>query len=257
KLRDNRASYFRHFALLAGSSNIVTSNHWFQGDTSNDGGRTAGLILTRTNSRSTVTSNYIDNCFVEWVNEHDSAPDYDSEFSFSALNLSDNVFLAGNVAPWFTFLVIKPHGAGHYLNGLNINNNSFRIIGGSIAQVEHVDTSFADFDYNRMKGVNFTSNTYNNIEKRSESPFSYEFSRAGVSNDWSISLADHLPFEGWAQAVESVVAMGPLTNGAGQEVFAAPYVHAKQGASQNEIRLRWPEPVQGTVILRARMDDVH
>ncbi|QYX55873.1 right-handed parallel beta-helix repeat-containing protein [Roseovarius sp. SCSIO 43702] len=256
KLRDNRITHFRHFAILAGSSNIVTGNHWFQGDTSNDSGRTAGLVLTRTNSRSTITSNYVDNCFIEWSNEHDSAPDFSSEFSFSALNISGNVFLAGNVAPWFGFLVVKPHGAGHYLNGLNVTNNSFRIIDDPIDRVDYVDTSFADLDYNRFKGINFQGNTFNNIYKPVASPLSIEHEENSASDDWTIDFADRLPFNGWAQTVETVLAAGPLRSAGGSVVFATPYYHAKQGTNRDRIRLRWPEPVRGTVSMRVRMDDL-
>jgi len=256
KLRDNRITHFRHFAVLAGSSNIVTGNHWFQGDTSNDSGRTAGLVLTRTNSRSTITSNYIDNCFIEWANEHDSAPEFSSEFSFSALNISGNVFLAGNVAPWFNFLVVKPHGAGHYLNGLNVTNNSFRIIDDPIERADFVDTTFAELDHNRFRGVNFTGNTFNNIQKPVASPLSMEFEQASASDDWTISLTDRLPFNGWPQTVETVLPAGPLVSGAGAVVFASPYYQAKQGANRDRIRLRWETAVRGTVSLRVRMDDL-
>ena len=257
KLRNNRVTHFRHFAILTGSSNIVTGNHWFQGDTSNDAGRTAGLVMTRTNSRSTINSNYIDNCFIEWVNEHDSAPEFSSEFSFSAMNISSNVFLAGNVAPWFTFLVIKPHGAGHFLNGVNVTGNSFRIIDDAIDRVDAVDTSFADFDYNRFKHVNFTDNSFNNIIDRVISPIVLEYEQTGTSNDWTIELADKLPFNGWAQTVESAIPAGPLTNSAGSVVYAAPYYQAKQGPNSSQIRLRWETPVRGTVIVKVRIDDVN
>ena len=257
KLRNNRITHFRHFAVLAGSSNIVTGNHWFQGDSSNDSGRTAGLVLTRTNSRSTITSNYIDNCFIEWSNEHDSAPEFSSEFSFSALNISGNVFLAGNVAPWFNYIVIKPHGAGHFINGLNVTNNSFRIIDDPIDRVDYVDTTYADLDRNRVKGVNFIGNTFNNVQIRVASPLTIEHEENSASNDWRISLADKLPFLGWAQTVESVAAAGPLENSSGNTVYATPYYQAKQGANSDEIRLRWETPVRGTVTVRVRMDDVN
>ena len=256
KLRNNRITHFRHFAILAGSSNIVNGNHLFQGDTGNDTGRTAGLVLTRTNCRSTITSNYIDNCFIEWSNEHDSAPDFSSEFSFSALNISGNVFLAGNVASWFNYIVIKPHGPGHFINGLTVTNNSFRIIDDPIVRVDYVDTTFADLDRNRVKNVNFSGNTFNNIDTRVASPRSIEHEEASPSNDWRISLADLLPFGGWTQTVESVVAAGPLENGGGGTVYATPYYQGKQGANRDEIRLRWDEAVSGTVVVRVRMDDL-
>ncbi|WP_113910509.1 glycosyl hydrolase family 28-related protein [Roseovarius dicentrarchi] len=255
KLRDNRIVRFRHFALLAGSSNIVSGNHWFQGDNSNDGTRSAGLILTRTNCRTTVNSNYVDNCFIEWSNEHDSAPEFSSEFSFSALNLVDNVFLAGNVAPWFTFLVVKPHGAGHFLNGVNVSGNSFRIIDNPIDRIERIDTSFADLDYNRIKNIAFSDNTFGNIQNPVSSPLLLEYDQGSPASTWTIQPGASLPFGAFAQTVTSVLPAGPLRNGGGDVVHVAPYYEAKQGPDRNQIRLQFGTAVRGTVTMIVRIDD--
>ncbi|MCZ4351094.1 glycosyl hydrolase family 28-related protein [Roseovarius aestuarii] len=255
KLRDNRITRFRHFALLAGSSNIVTGNHWFQGDGSSDGTRSAGLILTRSNARTTIATNYIDNCFIEWSNEHDSAPEYSSEFSFSALNVVDNVFLAGNVAPWFTFISVRPHGDGHFLNGVNVSGNSFRIIDDPIERVERVDTTFADLNYNRIKNVTFANNTFGNIETTVASPLMLEFEQTSADDSWTIDPGDRLPFGAFAQTVTSILPVGPLRNGDGSIVYIAPYYQAKQGADSNQIRLRFGEDVYGTVTMMVRIDD--
>ena len=255
KLRDNRIVRFRHFALLAGSSNIVSGNHWFQGDNSNDGTRSAGLILTRTNCRTTINSNYVDNCFIEWSNEHDSAPEYSSEFSFSALNLVDNVFLAGNVAPWFTFLVVKPHGAGHFLNGVNVSGNSFRIIDNPVDRIERIDTSFADLDYNRIKNIAFSDNTFGNIFNPVSSPLLLEYDQSSPASTWTIQPGASLPFGAYAQTVTSVLPAGPLRDGGGNIVHVAPYYEAKQGPDRNQIRLQFGTPVRGTVTVMVRIDD--
>lgn len=255
KLRDNRVVRFRHFALLAGSSNIVSGNHWFQGDNSNNGTRSAGLILTRTNCRTTINSNYIDNCFVEWSNEHDSAPDFSSEFSFSALNMADNVFLAGNVAPWFTFIVVTPHGAGHFLNGINVNGNSFRIIDAPIDRIERVDTTFAGLDYNRIKNVNFADNTYGNIYNPVASPLLLEYEQSAPAATWTIDPGDSLPFGAYAQTVTSILPAGPLRGPGGGVVHVAPYYEAKQGPERNQIRLQFGQPVRGTATVMVRIDD--
>lgn len=255
KLRDNRITRFRHFALLAGSSNIVTGNHWFQGDGSNDGTRSAGLILTRTNCRTTIATNYVDNCFIEWSNEHDSAPEFASEFSFSALNLVDNVFLAGNVASWFTFIVVKPHGAGHFLNGVNVSGNSFRIIDDPIDRAERVDTTFADLDYNRIKNITFANNTFGNIETPASSPLMLEYEQSSASDDWTIEPGENLPFGSFAQTVTSVLPAGPLRDGDNDIVHVVPWYQAKQGPDRNQIRLRWDRDVSGTVTMVVRIDD--
>ncbi|RBI73482.1 right-handed parallel beta-helix repeat-containing protein [Roseovarius sp. TE539] len=254
KLRDNRVVRFRHFAVLAGSSSIISGNHVFQGDSTNDAGRTAGLVMTRTNSRGTITGNYIDNCFIEWGNEHDSAPGFSSEFSFSGMNITDNVFLAGNVARWFTFLVVKPHGTGHFLNGMNVTGNSFRIIGVA-DRVETVDTSFSDLDYNRFSNVNFADNMFSNVVEPVSSPLVLEHEEASEAETWLVEPAPMLPFRAWAQTVSAVVPAGPLTDAAGQVRYLAPYYQAKQGPDSNQIKLQWAEPVKGTVTVTVRIDD--
>ncbi|MDB3921319.1 hypothetical protein N9363_05065 [Paracoccaceae bacterium] len=76
KLRDNRASRFRHFAILSGSNNIISGNHFYQGDKRSNCIQLAGIALTQTNTTSTIMGNYVDNCFIEWTNEHDGNPDY-------------------------------------------------------------------------------------------------------------------------------------------------------------------------------------
>jgi hypothetical protein len=68
KLRDNRATRFRHFGLIAGQNNIITGNHFFQGDGVANGVRSAGLIMATTNTSSVIANNYVDNCFIEWTN---------------------------------------------------------------------------------------------------------------------------------------------------------------------------------------------
>lgn len=55
--------------------------------------------------------------------------------------------------------------------------------------------------------------------------------------------------------MESVVASGPLRNGANGVEYVTPYYQANQGANSDQINLRWPLAVSGTVILKVRIDD--
>ncbi|SFO30137.1 Pectate lyase superfamily protein [Roseovarius lutimaris] len=255
KVRDNRVVHFRHFGVIGGSSSIISGNHVFQGDSALNGIRTSGFVLTRTNNRGTINGNYIDNCFIEWGNEHDQAPGFSGEFSFSALSITDNVFLASDVAPWFTFILVKPHGAGHFLNGVSVNGNSFRGIGGTIDRVETVDTSLADLDYNRIRNVTFDDNAFHNIQTPAASPLVMEHTEASAASTWVVEPAPRLPFGAWAQVVESVVAAGPLRSSANAVQYVTPYYQANQGADNDQINLRWPLAVSGSVILKVRIDD--
>jgi hypothetical protein len=150
KIRDNRAVKFLHFGVMGGSGNILSGNHFFQGDDETSGLRSAGLILTRTNARTTLSGNYIDNCFVEWGNEHDAEPAMQGEFSFHGLTVSANMFFATNATPFMKFIVVKPYGPDHYINGLSVTDNLFKETNGPVLEaVEGVDTSVASLDLTR------------------------------------------------------------------------------------------------------------
>lgn len=112
KLRNNRVVRFAHFAVMNGTGHLIHANHFFQGDENPAGLRRAGLIFTQTNVSTVVTGNYIDNCFIEWGNEHDSAPEWDGEFSFGGLNIVGNVFIASNTSSAFRWVVVRPTGRG-------------------------------------------------------------------------------------------------------------------------------------------------
>ena len=255
KIRDNRAMHMRHFGVVAGTGSMFAGNHFFQGDSSSNAVRTAGLILTSTSCRTTITGNYIDNCHIEWANEHDQAPEFASELSFSALNISDNIFLASHVAPWFTFFTVRPHGAGHFINGLSLTGNTFRIIAGAIDRVETIDTSFADMDYSRMKNITFSDNSFNQVSTATTNPLTLEHTENSESLVWTVSCAPKLPFGGWAQQVESLMARNAITASNNVKQFYMPYVTTEQGSNRDEIDLRWQGEVKGTVLMRVRMDN--
>ncbi len=254
KLRNCRATKFRHFALLAGGNSIVIGNHFFQGDGIADGVRTAGIIFATDHTSTSFTGNYVDNCFIEWTNEQDSSPGFSSGYSFSAFSITDNVFLSGEVAPWFSYIVIKPHGAGHFLNGVMVTGNKFRSLNGSIDRAERVDTSFADLDFSRTKHVSFSGNSFHAIDYQPMNPLRVEHQENSPAQTWQISPEGELPFEGRARMVEAVVPKGKIKNAAGATVYAMPYVKTEQGANKDEIQLIWPEPVEGEVTVTMRID---
>jgi len=102
--------------------------------------RRAGLIFTQTNVSTVVTGNYIDNCFIEWGNEHDATPEFNNEFSFGGLNIVGNVFIASNKSSAFRWIVVKPYGTGHFLNGFSMTGNSFRVFNATVDRVEMYET---------------------------------------------------------------------------------------------------------------------
>jgi len=255
KVRNNRATRLKHFGLLAGSNNLIIGNHFFQGDAVADGVRTAGIVILKPHSSSVISSNYIDNCFLEWSNEHDPSPAFDGGFSFSALSITDNVFLSGDVAPWFSYIVVKPHGAGHFVNGLSVAGNKFRSIIGTIDRVDRVDTSFADLDYTRMKDIEFKGNSFHSISTQVSNPLRLAHAENSPASTWVVDTGGRLPFEAQARSVESVVPYDRIRNGSNATRSYLPYAVGGQGADQDRVHLIWQEAVRGGVNLLVRMDN--
>ncbi|GAB4291423.1 MAG: glycosyl hydrolase family 28-related protein [Roseovarius sp.] len=254
KIRDNRCAYFRHFAVIGGTSSVITGNHIFQGDAADPGPRSAGLVMAHTNSRATISGNYIDNCSIEWTNEHDEAPDFASEFSFSQMSITNNNFLSGSSVPSFRYILVKPYGPGHFISGLVVTGNSFRLIDGNIDRVEGVDTSFAELDYSRFKNIVFAGNAFNNVTTPTESPQVLRHVQASPAATWTVKPDPRLPFDAWVRTVEAVTAEGAIKTASGATHFGMPYCEVQQGPNKDEVQLRWAEPVSGTVVVRLRID---
>ena len=254
KLRNNRATQFRHFAIVGGSSSVISGNHFFQGDAEPDGVRLAGIALLRTNCNTTITGNYIDNCFIEWTNEREPYPDFTGGFGFSALSMTNNSCLSGDVAPWFTYLVIKPHGTGHGIADLTVSGNLFKSINGTIDRVERVDTSFADLDYTRMRNILFAGNAFSNVSDQAANPLTLTHTEGSESQSWTVDCAPKLPFGAYASAVDSVVALGAIRTTSNASHFGMPFAETEIGPNGDQIRLNWQEPVRGKVNVTVRMD---
>ncbi len=255
KIRNNRATRFRHFGLLGGSNNIFMGNHFFQGDGVTNGVRSGGIILASLSVGTVISNNYIDNCFIEWTNEHDPSPGFTSGFSFSALSVSDNMFLSGDVAPWFSYIVVKPHGAGHFLNGVSITGNRFRSLNGFIDRVDRVDSTFAGLNMSRCKNVLMNGNSYLGVTIQPSNPAHVEFSQTTPADAWQIDASDQLPFNGEAVGVDSVIALGAVRNGNNVRQYDMPYVDTSRGSNRDQIQVVWPGAVKGKVQALIRMDN--
>jgi hypothetical protein len=254
KLRNNRATYFRHFAVIGGTGSLITGNHFFQGDSSGLGLRTAGIVLAAPNTRAIINGNYVDNCSIEWTNEYDNEPDFSSELSFSQLNLTDNVFLCGHTVSWFSFLVVKPYGAGHHINQTTVQGNLFRTIGGAIERVERVDTTFADMNYDRITDLTFDNNMFKLIDTVTQNPLLITHDEGSEAQVWTVDCAPMLPFGGWAQTVESLQPIGAVRNASNNVERAMPYVNVKQGANKDQVQIVWGQPVRGKAVVKVRVD---
>ncbi len=255
KVRNNRVVRFLHFAICNGTGHMFVGNHFFHGDDENNGSRVGGLILTTPNVKSTITGNYIDNCSIEWTNEHEAMPAFQNQFSFGGLTVTGNIFIATNVAPWFRWLVVKPYGPGHYVHGLYVSGNTFRTFNSNIDRVEAVDSTFAPLDMSRMRNITFDGNTFNGVSQMTASPVVLRHDQNTAGTTWSVDAAAYMPFGSWARMVQAVVAEGPLLNAAGQVRGHMPYVSVEQGAAKAQVFLHWPEAVRGRAQVTVRCDN--
>ena len=252
KVRDNRAVRFRHFGVLGGTGNIIAGNHFFQGDSETDGLRSAGLIFTQTNGKSTITGNYVDNCCVEWGNEHDGAPELNGEFSFHGMTITGNIFFSSGSAPWFRFITIKPYGPDHYINGLTISDNLFKQTAGqALDRVEMVDETHFPLDIGRTRGLLMVGNTFHGITQSVGDPITSKVTAATEEQVWEADLAGRLPFGGLANTVISVVPEGAVTDAANAAVYTLPYATVAQGTGGTAFRLNWSGAVKGSVVATA------
>lgn len=254
KIRDNRTSRFRHFCVLAGSGNLITGNHWFHGDSEVNGVRMGGIVMTLPNPKSIFTGNYCDNNFIEWTNEHSSEPALGQQFSFGGLTITGNMFTTNDVADWMNFIVIKPYGPNHYINGFAVVGNVFRSINGRIDRVEHVDTTFADLDFSRTRGLQFTANTFHNVNEPVQNPAFLAHEQTTEALTWTMDTRTYLPFGGRARFVDAVIPEGAITDAGGQRVHDAPWAEGQKGADLRSVHLNWRVPVKGRVRYQVRMD---
>jgi len=255
KIRDTRFERFRHTGVVYGTGHLIVGNHWFQGDDETASARLGGMVFTYPNVNSVLTGNYIDNCSIEWTNEHDATPNFGSEYSFGGMTVTGNIFVCSDAASWFNWIVIKPYGTGHFIQGLSVEGNSFRANSGNISRIETADTSFAPLDYGRSRNVVFAGNTFNGVDQATINPVTLEFVQNTAGVNWTLDSSGYLPFGGWSRVVQSVVTENAITNAGGASVTGMPYVTVNYGAQQNLIRLTWPEAAKGRVTVTSRMDN--
>ncbi|RVV97758.1 right-handed parallel beta-helix repeat-containing protein [Mesobaculum littorinae] len=254
KIRDNRFARMGISMVLAGAGNSITGNHWFQGDSFDNSPRQAGLLLTRTNCKTFITGNYIDNNIVEWSNEHDATPDQGNDFSFGALTITGNIFTANDVARSFSWLVIRPRGQGHFVQGLSVTGNVFRTLNGAIARVDRVNAADGALDMSRSRLIEFRGNTFNGVDQETVNPVTLEFTQTTPQGTWTLTPGAWLPFDGWTRTVEALTPQGRLRNSANVAQYVMPGIDVMQGAGNDQVRLQFPEATKGKVQLTVRMD---
>ncbi len=254
KIRNCRGTQFRHFAVVSGAQNVIAGNHVFQGDSATNGTRTAGIVITQPACNTQITGNCVDNCHIEWTNERAPEPDYASGTGFSGLSITNNVMLCSDVSSAFSFVVLKPYGSGHFVEGLTVSGNSFRSDGGVISRAERIDTSFAPMELGNMRGLCFAGNTFHNIDFGAANPLTVRHTQNSHAQTWEVDSNGLLPFAGRAVRVDSVTATSRPRNVANTSVYTTPYAQAQQGANGDAVQLVWSEDVLGDVAVVLRAD---
>ncbi|WP_226779100.1 glycosyl hydrolase family 28-related protein [Oceaniglobus trochenteri] len=254
KIRDSRFQRLGTTMVLFGNGHLLVGNHWFQGDNVNNGPRTAGVVFTETNVKTVITGCYLDNSFIEWTNEHDAEPSFSNEFSFGGLSITGCIFTANDVAPWFSWIVVKPFGAGHFMQGLNVVGNTFKSINGQVERVDRVDDSIAGLDHGLARMINFAGNTFNGVNQATINPVTLEFNQNDNASTWTLSVGGFMPFEGVTRTVSAVVPEGELKTQGAATVHDMPSVTPLDGPNQNRVRLGWAVPTRGRVQVTARCD---
>lgn len=255
KIRDNRCIKMGAFAVIHGSGHMILGNHWFHGDNQTGAPRMAGLILTKPSSKIVINGNYCDNNFIEWNNEHDALPNFSSELSFGALSIVGNIFTAIGAASYFRFIVIKPYGTGHFVNGLNVSGNTFKVTNGNIDRVDKVDDSVASLDTSRFRNINWSGNSYHAINQWTQSPVMLSFDEASPVATWSCDFSDWLPFGGRARNVTDVTPVGALRNSNNVKQYVTHYTDPNEGPTGGSVDIIWPSAVKGKINVTARVDN--
>ncbi|RME14851.1 MAG: right-handed parallel beta-helix repeat-containing protein [Alphaproteobacteria bacterium] len=254
KLRECEFQRFGMAGILYGNNHLIASNHIFQGDETPNAARTPGLVFTYEPTGSIINGNYIDNCYIEWTNEHDAAPDFGTEFSFTGMTITGNIFLTTDVLSSFQFIVIKPYGAGHSISHMQVNQNIFRAIKGNIDRVEGVDTSFASLNPWACRNLTFERNSFQGVNQPTSSPVTLEFQQNTAQKTWTLDVSGYLPFGGNARTVSAVVVEGDVLDSNGNVLADRPSVKVNQGAQNQYVQLVWPKACTGTVHVTARVD---
>jgi hypothetical protein len=255
KLRGSWFQHFRHTVVMNGTGHMIVGNHWFQGDNRDGAPRLGGLVFTGQNLKSVITGNYCDNSSIELTNEHDANPDFGNEFSFGGLTITGNIFTANSAANWFRWIIVKPYGTGHYIQGFSVTGNTFRTINGNIGRVEAVDDSIADLDYGRFRNIIFEGNTFNGVTQTTFNPVTLEFANNTAQKDWVLNFGDYLPFGGFARKVTAIAHDGPISRSGGGWIYTTPFFTERFGSNQDQVRLTWSEPCTGRVMVTARVDN--
>ena len=162
--------------------------------------------------------------------------------------------MSGAVADWFSYIVVKPYGAGHSLSNLSVSGNNFKTINGSIERVDRVDTTYASLNPSKYSNVVFDGNNYQNIILKTANPVVIDHQQSGTASKWTIATQGQLPFGGYARNVNAIAAKNSITTSSGSVSYVLPYASIEQGFDRDAVELSFPAASKGKMSVTIRCD---
>ena len=244
KIRNNRAMYYRHFAVMSSTGHIISGNHIFQGSGNAQSNELSAIFVGTTGFfQSTFVGNYFDNGSIELSKEHEHRAIFNGNSFFGPVTFTGNTFLLTKDCPEsFNFIRLKPLGSGNRILNFSVTNNSFvDTAGEKIYAVEGIDETLGSMNHAQDKNVVFAGNAYHSIQKESASPCYVVASRTSAATTWTEDLTDKLPFNCFAQEVTGVALYNGITTS------TPPKVQTLQGNNSKQIKLNFSEATKGSV----------
>ncbi len=249
KIIDCLASFFLHFCFLDQSGYIITGNHFYQGNFTKTPDRTAGIVICYKNGNSCIVGNYVDNAHIEISNEQEYYYKNWNKSLFGGVTITGNYFCALNVDKNYHWIVLRPYGNGHHIDGLEVCDNTFYTdVDQSIDRVEAVYNSNGSFNFDKTRNLRFDNNGYNGIVNETHSPVLREVKKGSATSTWTQSFSDVLPFGAKVLRVESVVPMSDLSR---REV---PLAAVKKGSRDQGIELSFASATKGSLMVKVGAD---
>lgn len=104
---------------------LIIGNYWFYGDDDLSGVCKGGIIIMMLNCKMVIIGNYVDNNFIEWINEYDVMFVFGIQYFFGGLMIIGNIFIVNDIVLWFNWIVVKFYGLNYYIYGLIVIGNVF------------------------------------------------------------------------------------------------------------------------------------
>ncbi|MHC8945934.1 hypothetical protein ACYX78_14805 [Advenella incenata] len=187
KFRGNYVWEFRHTLVLHGSGNVLTGNHFWQGQQKTAGEdpalntRTASIILTSANNKTNITGNYIDNSWIELANDNTTAQNWPLG---GGVTITGNQFTTVSKIGTYGFIALAPYKANSTCARISVVGNVFKNVDGgdhgTVVPMEKADViivpqgSNGSIDRSQVSQIYWRANSYSQVKKSTSSELTIE-----------------------------------------------------------------------------------